>query len=251
MSSKASSTPAKPALPSFFTLLKNSCHLLTKNYKLAIGYTSWLLLPIALHIIIRVTLGHSNLGGLLDLVDNVALAFVAINIFNVITLHVPIWQTKFANQSELLVASTTAETAAWRNILPVFLANLLAGFVCLVGSILVIPGLIFITWFAFVKQIVLFEHTRGTAALIASRNLVRDRVWGVTWRLWAFIILFFALYLIIGGLILFAFGFNPSQPFDTMTPPLAADALISLLEIAIFPLIIVYFTLLYQSLKVE
>jgi len=225
--------------------------LIRQNFSAILGYTGWLLLPIIAHIIIRTTLGLSDLGTFLDLLANIILVFIAINLCNTIALHVPIWQTKFTNDSERLAASATATALAQKNISSVLWVIIISSFITLVGYALIIPGLIFATWFAFAPLTILFENTRGIAALQASRNLLRGRFWSAALRFWSFEFLILISYLIIAGLILVAFGWQPSTSFGEWTPPLAADTLMNFLELAVLPLIVIYTTLLYQALKVE
>ncbi len=252
MSSKALSTPANQTLPSLSSLLFNSLRLIRQNFNSILGYTGWLLLPIIAHIIIRTTLGLTDLSATLDLIANLALIFIGVSIYNTIALHVPVWKTLHTNDSLRLAASTTASSTAQKNITSVAWVMIISGLTSLIGFVAVaIPGLLLATWFAFAPLTVLFENTRGTAALQRSRNLVRGRFWNVAYRLWSFNFIILLTYLIIAAIILFAFGFQPTASFGEWTPPLAADTLMSLLEIASFPLIIVYTTLLYQALKVE
>lgn len=251
MSSKASSTPTNPTLPSFSVLLFSSLRLIRQNFSAILGYTGWLLLPLSAHIIIRTTLGLSDLGSFLDLLTSVIFLLIVIHLYNTLALQVPVWQTKHTNDSERLAASTTATSHAQKNIASVLWVIILSSFITLVGYALIIPGLIFATWFAFAPLTTLFENTRGLAALERSRNLIRGRFWSVALRFWSFTLLILISYLIIAGLILIAFGFEPSTAFGDWTPPLAADTLMNLLELIAIPLIVVYTTLLYQALKVE
>lgn len=252
MSSKVLLTPTNQTLPSFFSLFRNSLSLIRQNFNSILGYTGWLILPIIAHIVIRTTLGLTDLSATLDLIANLTLIFVGINICNTIALHVPIWQTSHPNDSLRLAASTTASTIAQKNITSVAWAMIISGLMSIIGFIaIVIPGFILATWFSFAPLTVLFENTRGIAALQRSRNLVRGRFWSIAYRLWSFNFIVIFVYLIIAAIILFAFGFQPTASFGEWTPPLAADTLMSLLEIAVLPLAVIYLTLLYQALKVE
>jgi hypothetical protein len=69
-------------------------------------------------------------------------------------------------------ALADAPQLAWK----LFFAQLLAGLAVLGGLILlVVPGLIFATWFSLVPYVVVNEGLTGTAALRRSRELVRHR----------------------------------------------------------------------------
>lgn len=63
---------------------------------------------------------------------------------------------------------------------PVLGASLLSGLAVIGGLILlIIPGLIFMVWFSFSSQVVLYENLSWTRALSRSHDLVRGRFWPV------------------------------------------------------------------------
>ena len=65
---------------------------------------------------------------------------------------------------------------------PVILSSILAGLAVLGGFVLlIIPGIIFSTWFAFVIYAVALDGEKNTAALRASKRLVTGRWWEGLW----------------------------------------------------------------------
>lgn len=128
---------------------------------------------------------------------------------------------------------------------PVIVASLLVGLAVLGGLVLlIIPGLIFSVWFAFVIYAVALDGTTNIAALRASKALVQGRWWGVLWRL----LLPGAIYLIIAGLI--------QLPFDALTLAAPSDSVefIALIVSALISLLLTPFitaaqVILYLELK--
>lgn len=142
--------------------------------------------------------------------------------------------------------STRAEISAALDILwPVILVGLLAGLAVLGGFVLlIVPGIIFSIWFAFVGYAVILDGAKGTAALRASKTLVEGRWWGVLWRL----LVPGLVYLVISGLI--------QIPFDTLAAASQSDivGLISLIVSGLVSLILTPFitaaqVILYLELK--
>jgi len=80
-------------------------------------------------------------------------------------------------------------------IVPVILTVILLTLIVVGGFILlIIPGIVFLVWFTFVTQVVIFEDKSGMQALKQSREYVRNRWWGVFGRL------------ILAGLVLMGLG---------------------------------------------
>ena len=113
-------------------------------------------------------------------------------------------------------------------------AGLLVGLGVAVGLfLLIIPGLVLLTWWVLVPAVVVVENSAPVAALGRSKELVR----GYGWEVFGIIVLTFVLQIVIGfllGLVL--------APLDD-----AVAALISNLVsgIAVGPFVVVTWTLLY------
>jgi|SRR3989344_1343186 len=72
----------------------------------------------------------------------------------------------------------------WNHLLPLIWIYFLTGLVSFLGFLLlIIPGIIFTTWFLFSRYVFVVEGKRGTQALVASRNLVKGHWWPVFFRL--------------------------------------------------------------------
>jgi len=128
---------------------------------------------------------------------------------------------------------------------PVILSSILAGLAVLGGFVLlIIPGIIFSTWFAFVIYAVALDGEKNTAALRASKRLVTGRWWEVLWRLLAPGLV----YLLITGII--------QLPFDALAAASQSDivgfislVVSTLVSLALTPFITGAQVILYLELK--
>lgn len=69
---------------------------------------------------------------------------------------------------------------------PSFYTSFFAGFLIVIGTILfLVPGVIFSIWFYFIIYFVILEGKYGSAALGASKTLVKGRWWATWWRILA------------------------------------------------------------------
>ncbi|HUS51921.1 MAG TPA: hypothetical protein VMX77_00460 [Candidatus Bathyarchaeia archaeon] len=73
---------------------------------------------------------------------------------------------------------------AWPKWSAYFLANLLSGFLILLGFLLlIIPGIVFMIWFFFIPFVVVIEKKGAVQSLKRSKALVSSHFWGVLGRL--------------------------------------------------------------------
>ncbi len=69
-------------------------------------------------------------------------------------------------------------------ILPVIGASILSGIIIVGGFILlIVPGIIFAVWFAFVMYAVALDGKDSVSSLTFSKNLVKGKWWATLWRL--------------------------------------------------------------------
>jgi len=135
-------------------------------------------------------------------------------------------------------------------ILPALLVSILAGLAIFGGFVLlIIPGIIFIMWFAFSLYALLLDNKHGTEALKYSKQLVNGRWWGVFWRILAPAFVFGIIIVIIQWIVAKFFGQSIINVF-TLTPAIVAYSLISMIiSIVIAPLSTAAPTILYIELK--
>ncbi|ORJ62077.1 zinc-ribbon domain-containing protein [Geothermobacter hydrogeniphilus] len=105
--------------------------------------------------------------------------------------------------------------------------SLLAFIVCGGGLLLIVPGLLFATWFLFAQYILAAEGDRGMDSLLKSREYVRGYFWAVLLRLLVLWVSAFLLMLVLGWI------------------PLVGD----LLSLFLFPFTLVYQYFLYCDLR--
>lgn len=146
---------------------------------------------------------------------------------------------------------------AWKLVLPLLWIAILEMLIVLGGLVLlIIPGIYFGVVLSFSTFTLIEEKHRGTAALNASRNLVKGRFWATLWRLLAGSLVF-GLALILGTGIIFALLVLIAGPSHFITlkgqlEPLAqgtVDLLQSIIQAATLPLFIGYQVKVYRALK--
>ncbi len=252
MSSKASSIPQRSPLPSFGQLVHGTVTLFRANAGALLGYAGWLLLPLAAHVVIRVTFGATQVADIADAVVEGAAVVVTLLIMTTIALSTPLYLAKPGSAADRAADLEYVRAAAKQLLAPVFFAYLLAGVAVLFGAVLlVVPGIIFSVWFAFAGLAATFDGARGLNALYASKQLVRGRFWPVFGRLLGFKLVLLAIYVAIGGVILAAFGYAPTGEAALAPPPLGAEILLSVLQAVLLPVVVLFHTLLYLALKNE
>jgi hypothetical protein len=137
------------------------------------------------------------------------------------------------------LALTGSIKSAWRNFLSFLAVTLLASLVSAVGlCLLVIPGIVLITWFSLAAYVLVFEGQRGTAALRRSKELVRGNFFPVLFRLLAAAILVAAVDILIRQVV------SLPVTFDGL------DFLIgNLIDIFTTPFMVVFGIQIYHDLK--
>lgn len=120
--------------------------------------------------------------------------------------------------------------------------SILTGLAVIGGLILlVIPGIIFMIWFAFGYFILVLEGKRGTEAMKASREYVRGKWFAVFGRILVLMVVLMLVSGVVAGILsAFIGGANASE---------GAEAVTNILNIFLVPFSIAYMYLLYQDLK--
>jgi len=133
--------------------------------------------------------------------------------------------------------------ALLRSVTPVLgtliVAGILAGVGVLVGLILlIVPGLVLLSWWAVLAPVIVVERAGVVAAFRRSRELVR----GNGWRVFAVIVLFFLLQALVSGIIAGVF----TVAWDTVVGSALASLVSSVL---IAPLSAIASAILYLQLR--
>jgi hypothetical protein len=228
-------------------LLQQSWTLYRRHFGLFGGYAAWLLLPYAGLILIHI----SGLSETLDLVASLLLLLQAF-LFVWVGLLVPLIVRDIVSGKKRIALEPLQE-AAWRALPSVVFVAILEMAVVLGGLILfVIPGLIFSVWYMFASLSVILDGTKGMQALAFSREMVRGRFWPSVFAVLGGTFAIFFVFLILANLVIAgvaAVGNVPIEELQSIPPPLWVDVVAYVGEIFVFPLMLVYVTLLYLALR--
>lgn len=157
-------------------------------------------------------------------------------IFNILNNEQVEWKDTFKNSSHLI----------WPSIYSLVLANL----IILFGAVLlIIPGIIFLVWFTFYSQAILFENKSGFNALKASKDLVVGRWFLIAWRTIVIGVIFGIINIILSlGLSFLIRSFNNFWPLNTFTATIAS-LIIFLVGLIPVMLSVVALIILYKDAK--
>lgn len=126
----------------------------------------------------------------------------------------------------------------WHKIFPFWWLSILMGFIILGAFLfLIIPGIIFATWFSLAFFILIAEDLKGMDALLKSKEYVKGK--------WSQV---FGRFLFIGGLLLIIY-LIPIIVFNVLKFPLAEEITQSVVGLFLSPLVIIYGFLIYSNLK--
>jgi len=232
-------------------------HLLQQSYLLYkeqgafyLGYAAWILLPAAaLMILSLLPFENTTLTVVLALVLSVVEGFLTlyITIFLFLATDKRLGHTE-ASHSELLQHAKTL-------IKPVIVVAVLQALVVFGGFLLlIIPGILFLVWFAFAQIAVVLDHQRGFNALDFSRDIVSGRFWSVLWFLLSGPLFIFLGYTLLAALIFGIISFftqtDPSM-WTNANHPLWAEAIDTIAQTFLFPFFLIYFVLVYRLFSRE
>lgn len=145
-------------------------------------------------------------------------------------------------------------TKSTRHILPAIGLSVVTLLILLGGFfLLIVPGIIFLIWFAFSMYFLVLEDTGIVDSLKKSKALVQGRLGAVLWRLIAPGVVFALLYIVVEGVIqwissLVISGMNPNSALG-ITLLIALAVLAIVLSVLITPLSVTAPTILYLELK--
>jgi len=129
---------------------------------------------------------------------------------------------------------------------PVIYISILTTLVVVGGTLLlIIPGIIFMAWYLFTAQEVLFNGQRGISAMRGSKKLVTGRWWSIVWRASAPTIIFIAISVAIQQIIIIPFTFLNSA----INLQLAQNIISSLANAVFTPLTVTAMVILYFNAK--
>ncbi|TAL49967.1 hypothetical protein EPN81_04150 [Patescibacteria group bacterium] len=227
-------------------LLRDTFLLYRTEFWMYVGYTAWLVVPMA-----AFYFASALPKGLASMM--LVFASVLAQVFIAIWMAVCIMRSTSALASGRTLDPQTISQESVRRIQPVLSVAFLQAIIITGGFLLlVIPGILFFGWYAFAQLASAIDDQPPIAALGASRALVQGRFFAVVWRLIAGPVVMGLLYAFLLGFVLLflsnMFNLDTSLVFST-TPPLWAQLVEAGADIFVIPLFIIYSVLLYTNLK--
>lgn len=233
-----------PSLSSVPELLGQTWELYKTNFRLLIGYSAWMLVPLVISVLITVAFGSEGqevnefVTGLLNLFVFTWLSII----FILITL-------RLASEKKVKIRSMSAQ--AWKVFVPYLLLLVLKSIAVGVGFLLlIVPGLILSIWWLFADMTLISKGTGVIDSLKQSRELVRGRWWPVFGRNLGGILTIAIIYIVILAVIMLilsaVFGGDPFSFLDTPAT-LMETVIVQIMDILFVPLFVMYVTLLYKN----
>ncbi len=239
-------------IPNVFQLLKTRLKIYQNNFLTIAGYVTWLLIPYLGLILLKT--GPTNHWGIIlsVFVVNLFQAFLWLWIIIILTKLIRGWMNKKKFSDEKIMIE------AWHLIIPVAVVALIQTAIIAGGLLLfIIPGLIFVVWFAFAQMSVIIDKQHGLKAFSFSHDLVKGRFWYATWKLMGGLLIFLTLFSLLFGLTIAILtpllGLDPTAidlAIAAGETPIWMEVISTLSETFIVtPILLIYITLLYEYLK--
>ena len=189
-------------------IISKSIELYRENAKLLLSYVVLFLIPTSLLQTVSILLGQGTFG--LGLGASVIVMIVLTIVFALVNIWISIALIRAiaARYTGVVAKDMKTELHAGTAVLwSAVIASIIAGLAIFAGIILlIIPGIIFSIWFAFVMYSVVLDNKKSIESLKASKALVSGRWWTVLWLLLAPGVVFVLLMIIvqwIAGLMIF------------------------------------------------
>ncbi len=233
-------------LPSVSSLVSSTYNFLATppNASVLLGFAGWLFVPIL------ISLG----GSFLEPDINKYVHLLA----NILLFGLSLWATCaiIISVTSLIRpdlapkdAVTSVSELAWRRAITLLWIGLLSGVLQILGLFLfIIPGIVIMVWFAFAEIEAVLNGSGTLLALKQSRARVRGYFFPVLWRLAAFGLLLVTGVTLLLWPILSAKGLTDPMVIIYATPAWL-NALLSMLEVLLLPIILTYELHLYFSLR--
>ncbi len=226
--------------------MRAAARLYRAHATLYVGYSSWLLLTYAA-LVLASLIPNPDVRSLVEF--PIQIADLALWLWiGIVTTGITADVLSGAKTDTAALPKTS-----WKLVWPFAWVCVLQGIVTLGGFLLlIIPGLVFIVWFAYAQQAALLDGKRGMEALNASRELSRGRFWTVAWNLFAGPGLVGIAYLLALSIAFAAISSILHAPVSILADgqlPLWMDMLATVSEIFLMPLFYIYWTMSYLEMK--
>ncbi|MFA5946381.1 MAG: hypothetical protein WC802_05790 [Patescibacteria group bacterium] len=232
------------ALPSVGNLIQDTFAFLSVNGALVYGYAGWLLVPIL------VILGASRLDkGVSDVITAIgSVALFALSLWASAAVTLAVTELKRPDLYPKDIKASISELA-WRRAPTILWIGLLTGILEGFGLLLlIVPGILFIVWFAFAETEAILTGSGTFLSLEQSRERVRGQFFPVLLRLVVFSLILCLAVTVILVPVMAGAGLTDYTVIFT-NPPAWLDATVNALQILIMPAIICYELHLYFALR--
>lgn len=203
--------------------------------------------PAVLVVVVGILLTPLPLSGLLF---GLLLFGLMVGVFTVVIWSILAFYFAIKDEGEQIGAKEAFRRSKSK-LFPFMWVSFISSWVVLGGFfLLLIPGILFAVWFSLALWVLLQENERGMNALLKSKEYVRGRFWGVTWRivfLQLIYLLFWAVTNFAPFLVFWLIGM-PSPAID-----IAANVISTIFSLIFYvvwtPVSVFYVYLLYQDAK--
>ncbi|MFH1142884.1 MAG: hypothetical protein V1695_04190, partial [Candidatus Uhrbacteria bacterium] len=239
-----------PELATVPYLMYESWRLYRQAFNILIGYSAWMIPPYLLLVVLMLLVPQDQILTsyvLLYIIISLIQGIVVIWITNALILTV----NKLAAKEQ--VDTNEINRQSWRLITPLLMVALLVTLVTFGGLLLlIVPGVLFAIWFCFAQISVILDNKKGIDALSFSRSLFSNRFLPLLRRVIIGPLLLFIVYALIMAIVIgfgFVFSGNIQTVLDQEVFPLWPDILENLVMVFMLPIFLIYWTLLYRSVK--
>mgnify|MGYP001587406703 CR=1 FL=1 len=217
-------------------------------YKQRLGtFLGVMAIPMLIMVVLLAVLAGGGLLGISLLSSKFAAGDIGLLILLAILFFVIIFISQAWGQTALLYAVKDSQERigvmesyrrGWHKIFSYWWVGLLAGFITLGGFLLlIVPGIIFATWFSLAVFILIAEDLKGMNALLKSKEYVKGKWGGVFWR-------FFFI-----GAISLIISLVPVLIFSLLKIPFGSEISRFVIGLFLTPLVMTYSFLVYSNLK--
>lgn len=227
-------------------LSRDSWSLYLRHATVFIGYSAWLLVPMALSVLLSLISPSDAMdivqfiNGTLGLIVGTWLTIVIIKITTLL-------------QNKKRVRPRTLSRQAWKLFIPYLLLSIIINVMTAIGIILlIVPGLIVIVRLSYAQILVVQEKLDPMAAIKESIKRTKKHTWMLLKRLLGGVLIIGLPYALFIGFI--AVGFANIHGLDILTffmetqPTLLEIICFQLLDILFLPAFLIYWTLMFQDL---
>ncbi len=241
----ALSKPDKSMEP-VFTLVKNTWGLYRSHVSLFIGYSTWMLIPMVLNVLLTVTFGADYtyiIEPIVLVLDILIMTWVIISLIQVTPLA----------QSKKRIDTRKVGASSWHLAVPFLLLTLLLSVLTVVGFVLfIIPGIVFAIYITFASAILVLERTKIIESIKKSFVLVQGRFWTVLHRVFfgnlILLIPYLVAMIIIASILLMAHN-GDVDALVSSPATLMEQILVRVIDACLIPLFVIFGVILYQNAK--